>query len=353
MQSSPGQSAQGRQARESGEFLIPDLCSPRAVFVMVLLAELMVLVYTLASSSLPRFNWDLLANCSLFMQWVVLTSAALLCPLRKVFARVSLQMASVLSLLLVMAVAGISSLAAIQLYPQLSYGADSFWWLLRNVLIAMVLAGVALRYFYLQQQLQLREKSELLARLDSLRARIRPHFLFNTLNSIASLIVTRPEAAEQAVEDLSELFRSSLQEHNQATTVADELRLCRLYLGIEQLRLGGRLTVHWEVDEALLAEPMAGLLLQPLVENAVDHGIAQLPDGGAIGVELAKVEGRIQVKVENPTPVQSGHTQGNQMALANIEQRLLGLYGGDAGLETRREAGYYQVRLHYPFGDNA
>ena len=93
----------------------------------------------------------------------------------------------------------------------------------------------------------MQKKLELQARLDSLRARIRPHFLFNTLNSIASLIISRPEAAEQAVEDLSELFRVSLQENHRRTTVADELRLCELYLGIEQLRLGDRLQVDWEV----------------------------------------------------------------------------------------------------------
>jgi two-component system sensor histidine kinase AlgZ len=181
MQSPSAQSGDQPLEGASGEFLIPDLCAPQAVFVMVLLAELMVVVYALASSSLPRFNWDLLATSSLFMQWVVLVSAALLCPLRKLFARMSLHLAALCSLVLIMGVAGFSSMAAIQLYPHLTFGVDSAWWILRNVLVAMVLAGIALRYFYLQQQLQLREKSELQARLDSLRARIRPHFLFNTL----------------------------------------------------------------------------------------------------------------------------------------------------------------------------
>jgi len=334
----------------SGEFLIPDLCAPRAVFVMVLLAELMVLVFALVSSSLPRFNWDLLATSSLFVQWVVLVSAALLCPLRKFFARISLRMAAFYSLALIMCVAGFSSLAAIQLYPQLSFGADGAWWTLRNVLVAMVLAGIALRYSYLQQQLYLREKSELQARLDSLRARIRPHFLFNTLNSIASLIASRPDEAEQAVEDLSELFRSSLQEHNHATTVADELRLCQLYLGIEQLRLGERLTVDWRIDESLLDEPMVGLLLQPLVENAVYHGIAQLPGGGTIVVKLFQDKGNIQVEVENPTPDLSSHTGGHQIAVANIEQRLQGLFGAEAGLNIERARDFYKIQLFYPLG---
>lgn len=350
MQSPSAQSGDQPLEGASGEFLIPDLCAPRAVFVMVLLAELMVVVYALASSSLPRFNWDLLATCSLFMQWVVLVSAALLCPLRKLFARMSLHLAALCSLVLIMGVAGFSSMAAIQLYPHLTFGVDHAWWILRNVLVAMVLAGIALRYFYLQQQLQLREKSELQARLDSLRARIRPHFLFNTLNSIASLIASRPDAAEQAVEDLSELFRSNLQENNHATTVADELRLCQLYLGIEQLRLGDRLSIDWQVDENLLDEPMVGLLLQPLVENAVYHGIAQLPEGGTIVVKLAQLNQNIHVQVENPTPNLPGHTDGHHMALVNIEQRLQGLFGADAGLQIEKAPGFYRIQLYYPVG---
>ncbi|MFK8048665.1 MAG: sensor histidine kinase [Halioglobus sp.] len=350
MQSPSAQIDDEQLERVSGEFLIPDLCAPRAVFVMVLLAQLMVLVYALASSSLPQFNWDLLATSSLFMQWVVLVSAALLCPLRKFFARMSLRLAAFFSLALIMCVAGSSSFAAIGLFPALTVGVDQPWWILRNVLVAMVLACIALRYFYLQQQLQLREKSELQARLDSLRARIRPHFLFNTLNSIASLIATRPDAAEQAVEDLSELFRSSLQEHNHATTVADELRLCQLYLGIEQLRLGERLTIDWQVDDSLLDEPMVGLLLQPLVENAVYHGIAQLPEGGTIVVKLVEDNQNIRVEVENPTPGIPGHTEGHHMALVNIEQRLQGLFGADAGLQIDNAPGFYRVRLHYPMG---
>ena len=113
----------------------------------------------------------------------------------------------------------------------------------------------------------MQKQQELQSRLDSLRAKIRPHFLFNTLNIIASLIISRPEDAERAVEDLAELMRVSLQEHNRPTTVADELRLCELYLAIEKLRLGDRLQVVWDVAQELLVLPMPSLILQPLVEE--------------------------------------------------------------------------------------
>ena len=334
----------------AGEFFIPDICAPRPVFIMVLLTELMVIIYVLASSALPRFNWDLLATCSLFVQWVVMLSAALLCQLRRPFSRLSLPLATTGSLLLVLAVTAASSYLAQQLYPQLARGAVGIWWLLRNLMVAAVLAGIVLRYFYLQQQLRLQEQLELTARLDSLRARIRPHFLFNTMNSIASLIMSRPEAAEQAVEDLSELFRFSLQENQRPTTVADELRLCELYLGIEHLRLGERLQVEWQVDAAAREQAMPSLVLQPLVENAIYHGISQLPKGGKISVCVRLVGAEVQVSVENPVPSQSAHTQGHQMALANIGQRLQALYGSAARLQALPRGDSYRVELSYPPG---
>jgi len=336
--------------RVTGEFFIPDICLPRSVFIMVLLAELMVFVYTLANSSLPQFNWELLATSSLFVLWVVLLSAALLCWLRGFFARLNLPLATILSLLLVLSVTALSSKVALILYPQLLRGVDSDWWVLRNLIVAAVLAGIVLRNFYLQHQLRQQEKLELLARLDSLRARIRPHFLFNTMNSIASLIMSRPEAAEQAVEDLSELFRASLEESRRPTTVADELRLCELYLGIEQLRLGERLQVNWDIDDAVREFAMPSLLLQPLVENAVYHGISRLPRGGVIAVRVQLEGRRLDISVENPVPQEGRREDGHRMALANIEQRLQALYGGDGQLSAHLAGDTFRVKLQYPAG---
>ncbi len=331
-------------------FFIPDLCAPRPVFVMILLAQLIVIVYVLASSALPRFNWDLLGTCSLFVQWVVLLSAALLCQSRLLFSRLSLPVATLGSLLLVMAVTAISSYVALYLYPQINRATEENWWVLRNLLVALVLTGILLRYFFLQQQLRLQEQLELLARLDSLRSRIRPHFLFNTLNSIASLIMSRPAAAEQAVEDLAELFRVSLQESHRTTTVADELRLCELYLGIEQLRLGDRLQVQWQVQDEAREQPMPSLLLQPLVENAIYHGLSLLPTGGIIRITVKFHRGEVQVNVDNPIPALARSEHGHQMALENIEQRLQALYGSAAGLQVQPGAEHFSVGLHYAPG---
>ena len=349
MQAAPGQVTRTSRALASGEFFVPDLCAPRSVLSMVLLVELMVLVYTLSNSSLPAFDWNLLAVCSLFGQWVVLLSAALLCLLRQPLSRLAMPLAAACCLLAVLAATAVSSVAARSFLPQL-FGDSSAtgWWLLRNLLVAMVLAGIVLRYFYLQQQLQVQQKMELQARLDALRARIRPHFLFNTLNSVASLIMSRPEDAERVVEDLAELLRVNLQEGRRDVTVADELRICELYLGIEQLRLGERLRVDWQVDPAVLERPMPSLILQPLVENAVYHGVSQLPAGGTILVRVRDAQGRVSVAVENPAPQSPARSDGHQIALDNIGQRLQALYGSAGHMEVTRPHGGYRIELSYP-----
>ena len=336
--------------RGLGDFFIPDLCAPRPVFFMILLSQLMVTVYVLAGSPLPVFNWKMLGVCSLFVQWVVLLSAALLCQMRLPFSRASLPLATAASLLLVMAVTAFSSWVAMALFPMVNGSTEPGWWILRNLLVAAVLTCILLRYFYLQQQLRLQEKLELVSRLDSLRARIRPHFLFNTLNSIASLIVSRPETAEQAVEDLSELFRVSLGEDQRQATVADELRLCELYLGIEELRLGERLRVEWKVDEAARDQPMPSLLLQPLVENAIYHGLSQLPGGGLVEITVEMAGAEVQVRVRNPVPDRHRPSRGNQMALHNVEQRVQAMYGAGARVIAGRQDQHFEVTLCYSPG---
>lgn len=342
---------QNNESKEGNvEFFVPDLCAPRPVFLMILLAQLLVMVYTVAVSDLPQLNWELLARASLFVQWIVLLSALLVCLLRGVFSRLSLPLATSGVLLLVILVTGLSSALVIEYLSVLSAQRPDNWWLLQNVIISVVITGVLLRYFYLQQQLRLQEKLELQARIQSLQARIRPHFLFNTLNSIASLIATRPDAAETAVEDLSELFRASLKEGDSPTTVADEIRLCKLYLGIEQLRLGDRLSVDWQVDNSLLAEPMPSLVLQPLVENAVYHGIARIPGGGSVSIAITRESGQLVTRIENPVLTAQAQEGGHHMALPNVEQRLQALYGSRASVKVEPDQQRFRVTLSYPPG---
>jgi two-component system sensor histidine kinase AlgZ len=337
-----------KSKEELSEFFIPDLCGSRAVFVMIVLAELLVIVHTLAVSALPEWDWGLFTAGSFTVLWVVLLSAAVICQLRRALSRLSLPLATFICLLVVVVVTLITSYL-LQWLPQPLRGTDTnSWQLLRNIAVAVVVAGVVMRYFYLQHQIRLREQLELSSRLNSLRDKIRPHFLFNTLNSIASLIMSQPEAAERAVEDLSELFRMSLQDDRRVTTVADELRLCEMYLEIEKLRLGDRLSVEWQVDDRARQQPMPGLVLQPLVENAIYHGVSTLPEGGTVRITVELTANELRASVENPISTQITASQGNNIALENIEDRLQALYGMGGKLTIFPQQDRFRVELRYP-----
>lgn len=199
----------GRSPRPAvhDDFFIPELCEAEALFTLVLLAELLVLVLVLAEPMTPSFNWVRLALASLFVQWIVLLSAALFCRLRPLLARLPVALAGgACSLLVVLLTLGCTAVAEhYQLGGELSRAGEVNLYL-RHALIALIMSALVLRYFYLQSQWRRQQQAELQARLESLQARIRPHFLFNSLNSIASLIGLDPLKAEHAVLDLSDLW---------------------------------------------------------------------------------------------------------------------------------------------------
>lgn len=337
-----------------GEFFIPDLCNVQAVLFMILVAELLALVLELAAVGLPGFSWPAFALTSLFVLWSFLISAGLLCKLRTRLSHWPLSAAAMLCYLLIVAV-----VALISLVGQSLIGLDGEapridpWRLATHVLICAVLAGIALRYFYLTQQLRLRQKAELQARIQALQSRIRPHFLFNSMNIIASLIAIDQEAAEAAVEDLAALFRASLAEADTEVTLAEELGLCRRYAHIEMLRLGDRLQMEWRVDSLPATARIPGLTLQPLLENAIYHGIQQVPEGGTVTIEGEVSEGLLTLRVLNPVASVDTATQikadGNRLAQQNIHARLRALYGPRAGLKTALEGGVHCATICYPF----
>jgi two-component system sensor histidine kinase AlgZ len=333
-------------------FFIPDLCAPQAVFLAVLLAELMVLLHVLALGPIPAFDWQTFATGSLFVQWNTLLCIALICSLRARLRLLSLALAASLCLLVVGCVTVLSTVLAAQVYPvaPADVGSGLGATLVRNAVLAVILAAIVLRYSYLQQRVAMQQRSELQLRLDALRARIRPHFLFNTLNSIASLITIQPERAERAIEDVSELFRAALRAEEHEGSLAEELHLCRLYLDLETLRLGERLTVTWDVEEGLDACPLPSLLLQPLVENAVYHGIAPRPEGGEVRVQARREGTMLVIEVLNPLPPGTArpHTGGQHMAQENVRQRIEALYPQRGSFQARPEGEHYRATLRMP-----
>lgn len=332
---------------------IPNLCTLQALFLLVLLGELLALSMSLVASGLSTMDWSGFGLRSFMIQWVVLLSAALLCPLRPWLAQVQPWVAGLSSFGVVMLVTGLCSavghFAMMREWPAAMV-------LLDHLVLAAIFAGVVLRFLYLQQQLHNQQKAELQARIQALQSRIQPHFLFNSLNSIASLIETDPEVAESMVEDLASLFRASLSEPG-LISLQQELSLCRQYVGIEQRRLGQRLQVHWQIDDQVQAHlseiKIPSLMLQPLLENAVHHGIQPLPDGGEINLRLTRKGSQLCIDVSNPVPAEDNtrlpHRQGNRMALENIQHRLQAHFGSAASFITREQGDQYRVEICYPF----
>ncbi|MFZ2288120.1 MAG: sensor histidine kinase [Halopseudomonas yangmingensis] len=332
------------------DFFLPDLCSPRAVFTLVVLAELVVLVWVLAQPVAGAFNWVGLAMASLFVQWIVLLSAASLCRLRGWMQRQPLLLAILACHLVVIGLTLVFSVLADWILLRGMLGSPQLpgELLLRHGLIALIMTSLLLRYFYLQQQWQRHSQAEVRARLEALQARIRPHFLFNSLNGILSLIGSNPHKAEDALLDLADLFRASLGEVDGLVDWAEERRLCEGYLRIEQARLGTRLRIEWAVElpEQL---PILSLSLQPLLENAVLHGVQPDIRGGDIRISGCVQRSQVQIEVSNSCPERSGPTdQGLHMALDNIRARLQARYGAAGQLHNGREGERYFSRLVYP-----
>jgi len=231
-----------------------------------------------------------------------------------------------------------------------AFPTDHAGFLLRSLGVGFIVSALALRYFYVSAEWKRSIEMEALARIRALQARIRPHFLFNSMNTIAALTRSSPERAEQAVEDLADLFRASLSDATSRISLKDEIDIARTHERIEQLRLRDRLRVQWDVDGLPMRVEVPSLILQPLLENAVYHGIEMLPGGGAVSIVGKRVDGMLQIEVRNPIPAQQGYSEreGNRMALENIRQRLELAWPGRARIETEQSGNEFCARLIFP-----
>ena len=211
----------------------------------------------------------------------------------------------------------------------------------------IVLGALLLGYFNLRDRALSPAITE--ARLQALQARIRPHFLFNSLNAVLSLVRSDPRRAERALEDLAELFRALMSDARQLVPLADEVQLTRAYLELEQLRLGDRLEVVWHVEKMPADALIPPLVIQPLVENAVYHGIEPQRDAGEISLNIYRSADRVHIVVKNPVAADAGHHKGNRLALENIRERLMLHFDLDATLKSEPLGSVYQVHISLPY----
>jgi two-component system sensor histidine kinase AlgZ len=329
---------------------LPNFCSIRVLFAVVITAELLALILSLASS---RESSDFASNLSLyslFIQWVALTWTALVCLFRSRLRILSNRVSGLLSWSLVVVLTILFSELTVYMLGFHRPPQDHLFFLFKNISISAIVAALVLRYLYLQYLWRKQVVAESEARLQSLQSRIRPHFLFNSMNTIASLIRVKPDMAEETIHDLSDLFRASLSDAKNLSTLDKELELARGYLRIEAQRLGDRLEVKWDLEELPSDAKLPALILQPLLENAVYHGIEPSPYAGRIEIVGRYRRSKVNISIRNskPTIANEKHTSGNRMALDNIKQRLQGLFDEQAGLTHSEVEGDYQVRLFFP-----
>jgi two-component system sensor histidine kinase AlgZ len=231
------------------------------------------------------------------------------------------------------------------------FPSEQWPFLLRNEGICVIVTAMLLRYFFVTHQWQKHVRAEARSRIEALQARIRPHFLFNSLNTIAALTRSDPARAEEAVEDLADLFRATLRDSHSPLRLKEELELTRIYQRIEALRLGERLQVSWEVTELPMRAFVPGLTIQPLLENAIYHGIEPLEHGGTVVVSGGVADGEIEISVTNPVEANrpASERAGNRLALDNIRQRLELAYGAHGSLAVEQRPDRYRVTVRFPF----
>ena len=363
--------------RPREELFLPDFCEIQMVFATLVVGELLALVLALNPADQSQSGWQNLALISLFIQWVALGSIASLCLLRRVLERFGNITAALVSyLVIVLITIAVSEIVYRYFLPQTQLGDLQFNWLfesgvsglgdpqavipnlpshldflLRNLAIGAIVGALALRYFYVRYQWQVRMELETHARIQALQSRIRPHFLFNSMNTIASLTRSAPALAEQVTEDLADLFRVSLADARVATRLGQEFELCQQYLRIEGHRLGERLKTEFQLEGVPLDARLPGLILQPLLENAIYHGIEPSAAGGQVRVVGRLEDHTICLDISNSLPLdrRQATRSGNRMALDNIRMRLEVFFERQASVETSEEADSYHVRMRFPY----
>jgi len=306
-------------------------------------ALVLVNLLALAAAFVAEPDWvrmlDALVLGSVLLEPPLLASLALLYAAAPLLRRLGYWPACTAVVIIVLALAAATH-AALGQFTEVS--------LARTLLYAAACAVLVLAYL----ALHLRAYSPALAeaRLQALQARIRPHFLFNSLNAVLALIRRDPRRAERTLEDLADLFRALMSDGRSLVRLADEIALIERYAAIEQLRLGERLRMSWDLDSAPVDALLPPLVLQPLLENAVYHGVEP---GTGIGDVLVRIErrgDRVHARIENPSRESGrGARAGNHMALDNIRERLMLFFDAEARIESRVEGARYVVEIDIPY----
>ncbi|MEM7017890.1 MAG: histidine kinase [Pseudomonadota bacterium] len=334
----------------------PNFCAPDMLLKIIIAAQLLAVILILSPVGRIEYQWSDWTLTSLFVQVTALSCAATLCLVREWLGRFQPVIAAALSCLIILIISGgLSEIAwrfviTPSTYADYEYSVRHLLFIFHNGTIALIAGIFMLRYFYMQHQWRMLLVSEAQARIQALQSRINPHFLFNSMNTIAMLTRADAEQAEHAIEDLSSLFRAALMGTNQRITLEEELTLCESYLHIENWRFGERLQVEWMVDTLPRDALVPSLCLQPVLENAIRHGIQLIPEGGLIRITGLTDGEHIKIDVENPLPPPDivSH-DGHHIGQDNLRRRLHAYFGQAGQLESQKQDTCYLVSLRFPY----
>ena len=312
-----------------------------------IMLRVLVIVNVAAAAAAIVKSPDLLAawwqfiESSALVEPLLILSLLVLAALSNVLRRIPYWAAAMVVLAVELVLATALYLAGRILLGDEPSALERYWALVALTTFAL------LAYFHLRERALSPALSE--ARLQALQARIRPHFLFNSINAVLSLIRQEPKRAEVALEDMADLFRVLMADNRELTPLVREIELCRQYLGIEQLRLGERLRVDWQIDAFPRDALVPPLVLQPLLENAVYHGIEPRSEPGTISIHVYALRDELHAVLRNPYREASDHHAGNRMALANIRERLALHFDAEARLSVKASDDAYEVRIVMPY----
>ena len=334
-----------------GDYFIPDLCRGRGLMELLLIAGLFTLLLTLMRTGISAFNFALLAKIGLQIFSTALLSAVFLCQARPRLMSLPLPQIALINFFLVLIAAAICAVipelwSNYRLSGQLQL---DFLAVINTLLIAAILAGTILRLFYLQHRLRQQQSASQQARIESLQLKIRPHFLFNSMNSLASLIRIDPDKAEQTLENLCDLFRYALNDRAGGVSLQLEVNACKQYLEIEKLRLEQRLRYRWDIEIDITKISVPALMLQPLIENAVFHGIQPALNGGYLHIKIYRDGKWVCIDLVNSLETEPlfNRASGHNLALNNLRYRLDIFFNKQAELQETVKQNHYHTRMRF------
>lgn len=321
---------------------LPNFCNMGVGLRILLIVNGASVLAAMARAPALSNTWDELVRISAPVQPILLLSLIALCLLRPLLNRLEYPAG-------VVVVFGVEFLITTLVYRlgEVYFGEGSPAGMERAWAFTAAGTAVVLAYFHLRQRALSPALGE--ARLQALQARIRPHFLFNSINAVLGLIRVDPKRAETALEDMADLFRVLMADNRHLTTLEQELSLCRAYLDLEQLRLGERLCVVWHIEKMPADALVPPLVLQPLLENAVYHGIEPCREPGELSINIYHKHGFLHIVLRNPYRREGAHHAGNKMAMANIRERLALHFDAEARLDTKVGGNCYQVHMSMPY----